>query len=110
MCHSTRSSATCWAIPVRKKRSYRVTRRKNLVDHLHALAAAERAAMPQSKETIMADDPTKTAEDRKLVSLEEPHEIQWWKKALNATEAELRAAVHQVGHSVQAVRDYLAKK
>ncbi|MEJ8852825.1 DUF3606 domain-containing protein [Variovorax rhizosphaerae] len=36
--------------------------------------------------------------------------MQWWKKALNATEAELRAAVHQVGHSLRAVREYLAKR
>jgi len=76
---------------------------------LSALAAAERAATPMFG-GIMPDDPKKTAEDAKVISLEEPHEIQWWRKALNATEAELRAAVHQVGHSVQAVREYLAKK
>lgn len=89
-----------------------MSRREELVNHLSALAAAERAARPRTKalETLMADDPKKTAEDAKLISLEEPHEMQWWKKALNATEAELRAAVHQVGHSVEAVREYLAKK
>ena len=58
----------------------------------------------------MADDPTKTAEDRKLISLEEPHEMRWWCNSLGITEAELRLAVAKAGHSVQAVREYLCMR
>lgn len=57
----------------------------------------------------MADDPKKTGEDRKLISLEEDYEIRDWTKSLGCTEAELRAAVHQVGNSAEKVREYLKK-
>jgi hypothetical protein len=57
----------------------------------------------------MADDPTKTALDRKLIALEEPHEVRSWTKSLGCTEPELRAAVKAVGHSAEKVRAYLGK-
>ena len=89
--------------------------RERLVDHLQALAAAERQSADRDHlaelETHMPDDPSKTALDRKLISLEEPHEVQWWTKALGLTEPELRLAVRNAGsNSVEKVREYLAQK
>ncbi|RZI74177.1 MAG: DUF3606 domain-containing protein [Variovorax sp.] len=57
----------------------------------------------------MADDPRKTALDRKLISLDEQHEIRSWCESLGCTEAQLREAVHAAGTSAAAVRDYLQK-
>jgi uncharacterized protein DUF3606 len=56
----------------------------------------------------MADDlnhrgPT----DRTRINVEEPHEVQYWSKALDVTEEQLRAAVAQVGVMVDAVRIHL---
>ncbi|BEP42279.1 DUF3606 domain-containing protein [Variovorax sp. V15] len=56
----------------------------------------------------MADDTKKTGLDRKLISLDEPHEVRSWTESLGVTEAQLREAVKAVGHSVEAVRRYLA--
>jgi hypothetical protein len=58
-------------------------------------------------ETPMADDPKKTGLDRKLIALNEPHEVRSWTQALGCTEAELRLAVEKVGHSAEQVRGYL---
>ncbi|GKT24734.1 MULTISPECIES: DUF3606 domain-containing protein [Comamonadaceae] len=58
----------------------------------------------------MPDDATKTAEDRRLISLSEDYEIRDWMRSLNCTEEELRAAVKAVGNSAQAVRSYLANR
>jgi hypothetical protein len=60
-------------------------------------------------ETNMADDPKKTALDRKLIALNEPYEVLSWTKSLGCTEAQLRAAVAAVGNSAEAVRVYLKK-
>lgn len=58
----------------------------------------------------MSDDATKTAEDRKLISLAEDYEVRDWARSLNCTEDELRSAVKTVGNSAQAVRSYLANR
>lgn len=58
----------------------------------------------------MADDPKKTGLDRKLISLEEPHEVRSWTESLGVTEAQLREAVKAVGRSAEAVRKYLASE
>lgn len=58
----------------------------------------------------MADDPKKTGQDRKLISLEEPHEIRSWTETLGVTEQQLRAAVAAVGHSAEKVREHLFGK
>ncbi|MBO9647339.1 MAG: DUF3606 domain-containing protein [Variovorax sp.] len=58
----------------------------------------------------MSDDPKKTGLDRKLISLDEPHEIRSWTESLDVTEEELRAAVAAVGNSAEKVREYLRKK
>ena len=56
----------------------------------------------------MSGDLSKTGLDRKLISLEEVHEMRSWTQSLGCTEAELRAAVKAVGNSAEAVREHLA--
>jgi hypothetical protein len=58
----------------------------------------------------MSDDKSKTGADRKLISLEQAHELRDWMKSLGCTEQQLRDAVKAVGHSAEAVRAHLAKK
>ncbi|MDM0117640.1 DUF3606 domain-containing protein [Variovorax sp. J22R133] len=57
----------------------------------------------------MADDPKKTALDRKLIALGEEHEVRSWTESLKCTEEELRAAVRAVGNSADKVREYLSR-
>ena len=57
----------------------------------------------------MEDDPSKTALDRKLISLEQEHELRYWTSALNCTEQELRHAMEVVGNSATWVREYLKR-
>ena len=56
----------------------------------------------------MSDDKQITAQDRKLISLEQDYEVRDWCKSLNCTEQELRSAVKSVGNSARDVREYLA--
>jgi hypothetical protein len=58
----------------------------------------------------MTDDPKKTALDRKLIALHEPHEVRSWTQSLGCTETQLRDAVKAVGTSAEEVRQYLAEK
>ncbi|MDP9607278.1 UNVERIFIED_ORG: hypothetical protein J2W38_007099 [Variovorax paradoxus] len=58
----------------------------------------------------MTDDRKRTGLDRKLVALNEPHEVRSWTKSLSCTEAQLREAVKAVGNSAEAVRLHLKKK
>jgi Mlc titration factor MtfA (ptsG expression regulator) len=58
----------------------------------------------------MSDDPKKTGLDRKLIAMNEPHEVRRWTEALHVTEQQLRDAVDAVGNSADAVRVYLAKQ
>lgn len=58
----------------------------------------------------MADDKSKTAQDRKLISLKEDYEVRDWCKSLNTTPDELKAAVAAVGNSADKVREYLKSK
>ena len=57
----------------------------------------------------MGDDPKKTGLDRKLISLDEPHEVQSWTQSFNCTPDELRKAVAAVGNSADQVSEYLKK-
>ena len=56
----------------------------------------------------MADDLKKTGLDRKLISLDEPHEVRSWTVSLGCSETQLRDAVKAVGNSAEEVRKYLA--
>ena len=58
----------------------------------------------------MSDDPKKTGLDRKLISLDEPHEVRSWTEALGVDEKTLQGAVAVVGNSAERVREYLKKK
>ncbi|MDN4591275.1 DUF3606 domain-containing protein [Xenophilus aerolatus] len=58
----------------------------------------------------MSDDPKKTGLDRKLIAIDEPHEVSSWTESLCVTADELHEAVKAVGNSADAVRAYLAKK
>ena len=58
----------------------------------------------------MSDDTTKTALDRKLISLEEDYEVRDWCQSLGCTPEQLREAVKAVGNSADAVRKHLARK
>lgn len=59
-------------------------------------------------EKQMTDDTKKTGLDRKLISLEEAHEVRSWTESLKCSETQLRDAVKVVGNSAEAVREYLA--
>lgn len=58
----------------------------------------------------MSDDPKKTSLDRKLISLDEEHEVRSWTQSLGCTPEQLREAVKAVGNSADAVRKHLASK
>ena len=58
----------------------------------------------------MSDDKSKTGADRKLISLEQAHELRDWTKSLGCTEQQLRDAVKAVGNSAEAGRAYREKK
>ena len=57
----------------------------------------------------MSDDPSKTGQDRKLISLTEDYEVRDWTQSLGVSEEELRRAVGKVGNSAEAVRRELGK-
>lgn len=58
----------------------------------------------------MADDKTRIAEDRRLISIHEEYEARDWAQSLDCSEAQLRDAVRAVGNSAAAVRAYLAQQ
>lgn len=45
--------------------------------------------------------------DRKLISLKEPHEVEYWTTALGVSKEQLEQLVAQVGHSAEKVRAQL---
>lgn len=55
----------------------------------------------------MADDKTKVALDAKLISLTEDYEVRAWCDSLCCEEQALRQAVEAVGHSAEAVRNWI---
>ena len=58
----------------------------------------------------MSDDPKKTSLDRKLIELDDPHEIKSWCESLGCTERELRETMQVVGDSADKVREHLKAK
>lgn len=58
----------------------------------------------------MSDDlNNRGAQDRSRISLSEPHEVQYWTKALGVSATELKRIVDKVGHSADAVRKELGQ-
>jgi hypothetical protein len=45
--------------------------------------------------------------DRKLISLKEKHEVEYWTEALGVSKDELERLVGQVGHSAEKVQEAL---
>ena len=84
------------------------------IEHLQALAQQERSAPPRVdpltiREIYMADDTSKAVLDRKLISLDEVQDVQYWTQALEVTPEQLREAVKAVGNATDKVREYLRK-
>lgn len=58
----------------------------------------------------MSDDlNNRGAQDRSRISLSEPHEVQYWTKALGVSADELKRLVDRVGHSADGVRKELGQ-
>lgn len=58
----------------------------------------------------MADDlNNRGAQDRSRISLTEPHEVQYWTKALGVDADTLKRVVAKVGHGADAVKKELGK-
>jgi uncharacterized protein DUF3606 len=58
----------------------------------------------------MADDTSKRGgTDRSRINLSQPHEVQYWTKALGVSEEQLKQAVKSVGSSADDVRRHLGK-
>lgn len=57
----------------------------------------------------MPDRPGNRGEpDRSRISLEQPHEVRYWTRALGVSERELRNAIAAAGtHSATRIREYL---
>lgn len=54
------------------------------------------------------DSPKKRVQpDRSKINLRQPHELKYWTRALNVSDAEIRAAIEKVGNSAAAVRKEL---
>lgn len=85
--------------------------RAELVERIQSLSAAERKWQPTAEEWLkkqpLPDEPGDTGLDRTLIALDEPNEVRSRTESLACTEAQLRAAVHAVGNSADAVRAYL---
>lgn len=58
----------------------------------------------------MSDDKSLTGQDRELISLEQDYERRDWAERLGVTEQQLADAVKAVGHSADAVREYLQRR
>ena len=84
--------------------------RRVWVDRIQCIARAEPRRDRRQQETLKKDDLKKTGLDRKLIALDEPHEVRSWTEALGITEKELQSAVAQVGNSAEKVREFLRKK
>jgi hypothetical protein len=48
--------------------------------------------------------------DRSLIDMEDPREINWWRKRLGCSEEQLREAVDQVGNSAAKVEQLLDRQ
>jgi len=57
----------------------------------------------------MSDDPSKTGQDRKFISLKQEHEVRDWCESLKCTPEDLTRAVAAVGNHAETVRAHLAK-
>jgi hypothetical protein len=63
----------------------------------------------RKKEPLMDDKRNRGEPDRSKINLQEPYELEYWKKTLGVSEEELRKAVQAVGSSADKVRQHLKK-
>jgi hypothetical protein len=106
----TRRFAVSWGVGCQQKSEIGHVQERQLGRGSPEAGRGRKGALAsKTKESTMQDDPSKTALDRKLVSLEQEHELRYWTEVLGCTEQELRRAVAQVGNSVRDVRDYLGR-
>jgi len=52
----------------------------------------------------------RTSHDRHHINMSEPHEVRYWTGELGVDADTLLRAVHKVGNTVMAVREYLKSK
>jgi hypothetical protein len=57
----------------------------------------------------MADDPSKTAADRKRISMNEAYEVEYWTEKWGVTRERLQEAVNKVGPMVADVERELGE-
>jgi hypothetical protein len=60
--------------------------------------------------SAMSDNMKKKALDRKLISLKEDYEVEYWTKKFGVTLVRLSGAVRAVGDSAKEVEVYLKKR
>jgi hypothetical protein len=58
----------------------------------------------------MADDPTKTAQDRQRINVHQDYEIEYWTKELGVSKERLQQLVNEHGDRADDVRRALAKQ
>ena len=58
----------------------------------------------------MADDPTKTAQDRQRINLHQDYEIEYWTKELGVSKERLQQLVNEHGDRADDVRRALGKE
>ena len=88
--------------------------RSYLVEIIQTLSFDESLIQPTAAKWLqeqddMADDKSKTGQDRQRISLSEDYEVRDWCKSLGCTPEQLREAVKAVGNSADAVREQLGK-
>jgi len=58
----------------------------------------------------MADDPTKTAQDRQRINVHQDYEIEYWTKELGVSKERLQQLVNEHGDRADDVRRALGKE
>jgi hypothetical protein len=58
----------------------------------------------------MADDPTKTAQDRQRINVHQDYEIEYWTKELGVSKERLEQLVNEHGDRADDVRRALGKQ
>ena len=72
--------------------------------------AYNRLAKPGMAERGGDPYPFPTAESHASIAVDDPAELASWTRELGCSEDDLRTAIGTVGRSVEAVRDYLARR
>ena len=69
------------------------------------------SALPTPEQSAMTDNTEdRGPQDRSRISLGQDYEVRYWSQRFGINEEQLRAAVEDVGPSVQEVEQYLANR